>query len=229
MHAACDQGRPVVALGTVGRAGVGKGTQAELLRDRLGTCPLSTGDVFRAAKCLPENERSPAINAALDYMRRGELVPDTTVVDLVRERMKCLRCCGGFLLDGFPRTVAQAEALAAILAKLHVKLDAVIDFALPIEEVVSRLSGRRTCGVCKAVFHVTDRPSKVEGVCDHCGGQLVQREDDRAESVRVRMAAYQRSTAPLTDYFHRQGLLINVDAHGTPEEIVEKTLKRLNV
>jgi len=208
----------------LGAPGVGKGTQAELLQQRFGACQLSTGDVFRAAKSLPEAERSPAINAALEYMRRGELVPDDTVVDLVRERSECLRCPSGFLLDGFPRTVAQAEALAEMLAEVNVKLDAVLDFSLPLEEIVSRLSGRRTCSGCKAVFHVTGRPPKVPGVCDHCGAQLVQREDDRPESVRVRMDAYQRSTSPLTDYFRKKGLLIEVDAHGAPEEIFRRML-----
>ena len=211
----------------LGAPGVGKGTQAELLRDRLGACPLSTGDVFRAAKTIPEADRSPALAAALEHMRKGELVPDATVLDMVRERKECLRCPGGFLLDGFPRTVAQAEALAGLLVEVEVKLDAVLDFRLPIDEIVSRLSGRRTCSTCKSVFHVTGRPSKVEGVCDHCGGQLVQREDDRPESVRVRMEAYDRSTAPLTDYFRKRGLLVQVDAHGAPEEIFQRTLKLL--
>jgi adenylate kinase len=211
----------------LGAPGVGKGTQAELLHQRFGACQLSTGDVFRAAKSLPEAQRSPAINAALEYMKRGELVPDETVVDLVRERTDCLRCPGGFLLDGFPRTVAQAEALACMLADMDMKLNAVIDFALPIEEIVTRLSGRRTCGGCKAVFHVTGRPPKVPGVCDNCGGNLVQREDDRPEAVRVRMEAYQRSTAPLTDYFREKGLLVEVEAHGSPEEIFQRTLKLL--
>lgn len=211
----------------LGAPGVGKGTQGEFLHERLGACPLSTGDVFRAAKSIPEADRSPAMTAALEYMRKGELVPDATVLDMVRERKECLRCPGGFLLDGFPRTVAQAEALAALLTELDVKLDAVLDFYLPIDEIVSRLSGRRTCSGCKSVFHVTGRPPKVEGVCDHCGGQLIQREDDRPESVRVRMEAYNRSTAPLTEYFQKQGLLVQVDAHGTPEEIFQRTLKLL--
>jgi adenylate kinase len=114
-----------------------------------------------------------------------------------------------------------------MLAELGVRLDGVLDFRLPIEEIVERLSGRRTCSGCKAVFHVTGRPSQVEGVCDHCGGELVQREDDRPESVRVRMDAYQRSTAPLTDYFRRRGLLIEIDAHGTPQEIFARTLALL--
>ena len=211
----------------LGAPGVGKGTQAELLSQRLGACQLSTGDVFRAAKTIAEGDRSPALSAALEYMRKGELVPDETVLAMVRERKDCLLCPGGFLLDGFPRTVAQAEALAGMLVELGVKLDAVLDFDLPIDEIVSRLSGRRTCSVCKAVFHVTSRPPKVDGVCDHCGGPLVQREDDRPESVRVRMEAYARSTAPLTDYFQKKGLLVQVDAHGAPEEIFQRTLHLL--
>lgn len=211
----------------LGAPGVGKGTQAELLRDRLGACPLSTGDVFRAAKTIPESERSPALTAALEHMRKGELVPDTTVLEMVRERSDCLRCAGGFLLDGFPRTVAQAEALADLLVELGMKLDAVVNYTLPLDEIVARLSGRRTCSGCKAVFHVTGRPSKVEGVCDHCGGSLVQREDDRPESVRVRMEAYERSTSPLTEYFQKQGLLVQIDAHGSPEEIFQRSLRSL--
>src|ERR1019366_5940510 len=145
----------------LGAPGVGKGTQAELLCANLGACHLSTGDIFRAAKALDANERTPALTAALDYMRRGDLVPDETVLALVAERMGCLRCEGGFLLDGFSRTVAQAEALEKLLASEHLKLDAVLSYELPLEHVVSRLSGRRTCPNCKAVFHIEGRPPKV--------------------------------------------------------------------
>lgn len=203
----------------LGAPGVGKGTQAELLAAKLGACQLSTGDIFRGAKSLAAMERSPAIAAALDYMKRGDLVPDQTVVDLVAERVGCLRCEGGFLLDGFPRTVAQAEALEALLKTHNLKLDAVLSYELPLEQVVARLAGRRTCPSCKAVFHVQTRPPKVEGICDHCGGTLYQREDDRPESIRVRMAAYEKSTAPLADYYRKKGLLIPVLADGTPEQI----------
>jgi adenylate kinase len=211
----------------LGAPGVGKGTQAELLAQRLGACHLSTGDVFRAAKSLPEEQRSRAMNEALDYMRTGRLVPDSTVLAMVRERKSCLRCAGGFLLDGFPRTVAQAEALNTLLQEERVKLDAVLNYELPIDEIVARLSGRRTCGKCKAVFHVTTRSPKKEGVCDHCGSALIQREDDRPESVRVRMETYAKSTAPLTDYYHGTGLLVSVSADGTPEEIFQRTIESL--
>jgi adenylate kinase len=207
----------------LGAPGVGKGTQAELISDRLGPCQLSTGDVFRAAKTQDPSERTPALNAALDYMKRGELVPDETVIGIVRERPNCLRCPAGFLLDGFPRTAQQAEALAGMLGDLGVKLDAVLSYDLPIDQIVSRLSGRRTCGSCKAVYHVATKAPKVADVCDQCGGKLALREDDRPEAIRVRMEAYERSTAPLADYYRQRGLLISIAADGSPETIFERT------
>jgi adenylate kinase len=213
----------------LGAPGVGKGTQAELLSTRLGSCQLSTGDVFRAAKTLCEGERSPAINAALDFMKCGALVPDTTVLDMVRERKRCLQCHGGFLLDGFPRTVAQAEALEQLLQAEKIPLTAVLNYELPIEQIVARLGGRRTCSKCKAVFHVTGLPPKQAGVCDHCGGALIIREDDRPEAIRVRMEAYEKSTKPLIDFYKKRGLLVTIIADGSPEEIYERTLKSLEV
>jgi adenylate kinase len=211
----------------LGAPGVGKGTQAELLCANLGACHLSTGDIFRAAKTLDACQRTPALTAALDYMRRGELVPDQTVLALVTERVGCLRCEGGFLLDGFPRTVAQAEALDRLLAGEELKLDAVLSYDLPLEQVVARLSGRRTCPGCKAVFHIEARPPRVPGVCDHCGGKLYQREDDRPESIRVRMEAYERSTSPLADFYRRRNLLVSIPAEGSPEDIFQRTLHAL--
>ena len=211
----------------LGAPGIGKGTQAELLCKNLGTCHLSTGDVFRAAKCLDDGERSPALDSALTFMKRGQLVPDATVLDMVRERTRCLRCPGGFLLDGFPRTVPQAEALAALLKEQNVPLNAVLSYELPIEQVVARLSGRRTCAGCKAVFHLQTRPPKVEGICDQCGGSLYQREDDRAEAIRVRMQAYEQSTVPLVDFYRRQNKLVSISAEGSPEEICRRSLEAL--
>ena len=212
----------------LGAPGVGKGTQAELLSARLGACQLSTGDVFRAAKSIAASERSPALNRALDAMQRGELVTDETVLAMVQERTVCLRCDGGFLLDGFPRTVPQAEALTQLLAHEQIQLDAVLSYELPLETIVARLSGRRTCETCKAVYHVQSKPAKVEGVCDDCGGSLIQREDDRPESVKVRMAAYESSTAPLTDYYRKLDLLVAVSAEGSPEAIYQRTLQTLD-
>lgn len=211
----------------LGAPGVGKGTQAELLSERLGTCQLSTGDIFRAAKSIPEHDRTPALNTALDAMKDGELVTDETVLDIIKERTTCLRCGGGFLLDGFPRTVRQAEALTKLLASERIKLDAVLSYTLPLDTIVARLSGRRTCEKCKAVYHVQTKPPKVEGVCDACEGRLIQREDDRPESVKVRMAAYESSTAPLADYYRKRNLLVSVPAEGSPEAIYQRTMQML--
>ena len=213
----------------LGAPGVGKGTQAEMLSERLGACQLSTGDVFRAAKSTPERDRSPAINAALEAMKRGELVSDKTVLDVIRERVGCLRCGGGFLLDGFPRTVQQAEALHQLLVSEDITLDAVINYALPLDVIVARLSGRRTCEKCKAVYHVQTKPPKAEGVCDACGGRLIQRDDDKPEAVKVRMAAYTASTAPLADYYRQKMLLVSVIAEGSPEDIYRRTMEQLTV
>ena len=206
----------------LGAPGVGKGTQADLLCQRLGTCHLSTGDVFRSASqsaCEP----SPAMKAALDCMRRGALVPDATVWEMVRERAQCIRCHGGFILDGFPRTITQAESLRKLMQEERLSLDAVVNYELPLAEIVERLSGRRTCEKCRAVYHVIRQPSRTEGICDRCGGRLLQRDDDRPESVKVRMETYERSTAPLIQFYRELGVLLPVAATGSPEEIYTRT------
>ena len=211
----------------LGAPGVGKGTQAFLLNQRLKACHLSTGDLFRAASKQKECDLSRAMRSAMEHMRRGELVPDATVWEMVKERSACLRCSGGFVLDGFPRTLGQAESLKKLMEKEKIPLTAVVNYELPLAEIVARLSGRRTCEKCKAVFHVTGQPSKIEGVCDRCGGRLFQREDDRAESVTVRMAAYERSTAPLIKFYGKLGLLLPVAATGSPDEICARTISAL--
>ena len=212
----------------LGAPGVGKGTQADLLNKRLRACHLSTGDIFRAAIGRPECDLSPAMRAALEYMRRGDLVPDSTVWDMMRERSTCLHCGGGFILDGFPRTLNQAHSLNELMENEGLELTAVVNYELPVVEIIARLSGRQTCAQCKSVFHATERPSRVTGICDRCGGKLFQREDDRPESTRIRMEVYQQSTAPLIEFYRSLGLLLPVAARGTPEEICEKTLATLN-
>ena len=207
----------------IGAPGIGKGTQAELLSERLGACHLSTGDIFRSVKCRPAEELTPSLRQASNCMQQGALVPDETVLGIVRERNGCFNCSGGFLLDGFPRTIAQAEQLDAILSEQHVKLSVVFNYELPLETIVARISGRRTCANCKAVYHVATRPSTVPGVCDHCGGKLVQREDDQPQSVTIRMEAYNESTRPLIDYYRHQNLLVTISAEGSPEEIYKRS------
>lgn len=206
----------------LGAPGVGKGTQAELLHQWCGACHLSTGDIFRAAKTLAPAEQSPAIKSALGFMARGELVPDDTVLAMLRERTRCLRCAGGFLLDGFPRTVAQAKALEELLEAEKLPLTAVIDYELPIDTIVERLAGRRVCAGCKAVTHI-DKVRSAPEICPACGGKLYQREDDRPEAIRVRMEAYHRSTEPLIEFYRTRGLLETIHAAGTPAEIMART------
>ncbi len=211
----------------LGAPGVGKGTQAELLNRRMRSCHLSTGDVFREAGGRMDCDQSPAIKEALAYMRRGELVPDSTVWEMVQERSGCLHCRGGFILDGFPRTLRQAESLQELLDKEGLKLTAVVNYTLPFGEIVTRLGGRRTCEKCKAVYHATERPPEVEGICDHCDGRLFLREDDRPESIKVRLEAYERSTAPLIEFYKNLGLLVEVAAEGVPDDIFESTFTHL--
>jgi adenylate kinase len=219
--------RQVYRLVLLGALGVGKGTQADLLCERLGACHLSTGDVFRAAKRLSEGEVSPELETALGCMRRGELVPDETVLALVRQRGRCLRCPVGFVLDGFPRTVEQAEALQGMLEIENLPLTAAIHYVLPADQVIARLSGRRTCPGCKATFHVTMQPPQANGICDRCGARLFQREDDEPESIRVRMQAYEKTAAPLLDFYLRRGLLISIDADRSPVETFQDAINAL--
>lgn len=221
--------QPAKRLILLGAPGAGKGTQADLLHQRMGACHLSTGDVFRAAAKSDGCAQSPAMQQALGYMRRGELVPDTTVWEMVRERKECLHCRGGFILDGFPRTLAQAEALKRLMDDEQIPLTAVVNYDLPASVIVERLAGRRTCEGCKAVYHVTERPPKADGVCDRCQSKLFQREDDRPESIRVRLEAYQRNTAPLIKYYRDLGILVEINAAGTADEIYSRTISALGV
>lgn len=213
----------------LGAPGVGKGMQAELIAARLGPCRLSTGEVFRSASQLEPCDRTPALEAALESMRRGELVRDATVLALLRERVACLRCHGGFVLDGFPRTVGQAEALDEILRFERIRLDGVLSYEMPIAAVVQRLAGRRVCASCQAVFHVEAAPARTEGRCDRCGGELGLREDDLPAALRVRLLTYERTVAPLTRHYAGRGLLRPVSAVGSPEEVYGRTLTALGL
>lgn len=211
----------------LGAPGIGKGTQAELLKERLGTLHLSTGDIFRAAKTLPANQQTPAIKEAIEYMTAGKLVPDSTVIAIIRERFQQMDSDEGFLLDGFPRTVAQAEALGEILEAKGLALDAAISYELPTEQVVERIAGRRVCPKCKKSYHIKNLKPKREGICDDCGTALILREDDRPEAVRVRLETYEKKTAPLIEYYQKRGKLLRIDCPDAPQNILERTLQAL--
>ena len=209
----------------LGPPGVGKGTQAQRLAAREKIPQVSTGEILRESV----KHGTPLGLKAKGYMDAGKLVPDEVVIGLVREKVMGPECARGYILDGFPRTGAQAEALDRMFKETDTPgLDHVVSFEVPNEEIVRRLSGRRSCSPCQTVYHVEHDPPKREGVCDNCGGRLLQREDDRSESVRVRMQAYAQSTAPLIEYYQRKGLLVAIAADGSPEDIYQRTLKALN-
>jgi adenylate kinase len=169
------------------------------------------------------------MEAALQYMRRGELVPDATVWELIRDKSDSLRSRDGFLLDGFPRTLAQAGMLKQFIDEEKLPLSAVVDYEMPEAEIIMRLSGRRICAKCKSVFHVTWRPSKTEGVCDECGGRLYRRDDDNPDSIAIRLETYKRNTAPLIEFYKNLGVLLSVDAAGSAEEVFARTIAALKM
>lgn len=191
----------------MGPPGAGKGTQAEALVERLGISHISTGDIFRQAI----KDGTALGRKAKDYMDAGQLVPDEVTVGIVRERLAQPDCQKGFLLDGFPRTVAQAEALDGILAGQGKPLDAVLDIRVPREKLVARLTGRRVCRNCGATFHLLYNPSSRGESCERCGGELYQRGDDTEATVASRLDVYESQTAPLVDYYAGKGLLKVVD------------------
>jgi len=224
----CAKTNPVAPrpwhLVLLGPPGVGKGTQAEKIVAEFGACHLSTGDVFRhAARNSSGQAPSPAMAVALAAMKRGELVSDATVVELVRERAECLSCQYGFLLDGFPRTIDQARALDGILGGVKRTLDAAINYFAPESLIIERLSGRRVCKQCRAGYHVANKPTRVAGVCDACGGELIQRDDDKPEAIRTRLHAYAATCNPVLEYYRKQGLLREIDASGDPETVFAQT------
>jgi len=191
----------------LGPPGAGKGTQAQFICEEYGVPQISTGDMLRAAVAA-ETELGRRAKTCMDA---GELVPDAVVVGIVAERLSQSDCAPGFILDGFPRTVAQADALANELAVAAKKIDAVISFRVDPDALVERLTGRRTCRLCGAGFHVNFSPPVHEGKCDRCGGELVQRADDREETIRRRLQVYDSQTSPLIDYYAKSGVLKVVD------------------
>jgi len=207
----------------LGPPGAGKGTQAKLLIERLQVPQISTGDMLRAAV----KDGTPLGKQAKAFMDRGALVPDDVIIGLVRERLQSPDCARGYILDGFPRTVAQAEALEKTLADLRLSLDHVLCLDVPSEDLVVRIAGRRTCRQCGAMSHVRFSPTARDGVCDVCGGETYQRDDDREETVRRRLTVYADQTAPLARFYEGRGLLRRVAGTGEIGEIFARMVHSL--
>ncbi|MER7106474.1 adenylate kinase [Streptomyces sp. NPDC000229] len=208
----------------VGPPGAGKGTQAAFLAKNLSIPHISTGDLFRANI----SQGTELGKKAKAYMDAGNLVPDEVTIGMAKDRMEQPDAVNGFLLDGFPRNVAQAEALDAMLVGEGMKLDAVLDLEVEEDEVVKRIAGRRICRNDSAhVFHVTYAPPRAEGVCDHCGGELYQRDDDSEETVRKRLEVYHTQTEPIIDYYKAQGLVVTISALGKVDEVTGRAMAAL--
>lgn len=208
----------------VGPPGAGKGTQAVRLAEKLSVPHISTGDLFRANI----SQQTELGKLAKSYMDAGNLVPDEVTIAMAKDRMEQPDAVGGFLLDGFPRNVSQAEALDQLLQTEGITLDAVLDLEVPEAEVVKRIAGRRICrNDSSHVFHVTYSRPKQEGVCDVCGGELYQRDDDSEETVRKRLEVYHTQTEPIIDYYKSQGLVRTISALGPVDEVTERALDAL--
>jgi adenylate kinase len=207
----------------VGPPGAGKGTQAQFLTSHLSIPKISTGDIFRdnVSHGTPLGQRAQA------FMERGDLVPDQVTIAMVTDRLGDDDTQAGFLLDGFPRNVPQAETLKKLLASWDSKLDVVLELVVDDDEVVRRLSGRRTCRRCGRVWHVTFDPPVHTATCDDCGGELFQRDDDSEQTIRHRLEVYQQQTAPLVSFYADEGILLGVDATGPVDEITERALNAL--
>ena len=199
----------------MGLPGAGKGTQAEKIVEQYAIPHISTGDMFRSAI----KEGTALGNEAKTYMDKGELVPDEVTIGIVKERLSKPDCEKGFLLDGFPRTVAQAEALERLLNELNTKLDYVLHVKVPTEKLIERLTGRRICPTCGATYHVEFNPPKQEGICDHDGTELIQREDDQPETVKNRLDVNIEQTQPLLDFYEDKGYLVAIDGDQDIDEV----------
>jgi adenylate kinase len=207
----------------VGPPGAGKGTQAEFIAAHLAVPKISTGDIFRANVA----QGTPLGVAARRYMDAGQLVPDEVTINMVADRLSEPDAGDGFLLDGFPRTVPQAVALDKMLIELACGLDVVLELVVEDEEVIRRLSGRRNCRGCGKVWHIEFDPPTHEGICDRCGGQLFQRDDDRPETITERLRVYARDTAPLVDYYGARVVLVGIDATGPVEDVTVRAIDSL--
>ncbi|MEV4660698.1 adenylate kinase [Micromonospora echinofusca] len=207
----------------VGPPGAGKGTQAEFIAAHLSVPKISTGDIFRSNV----SQGTPLGVEAKRYMDAGELVPDEVTINMVRDRLAEPDASEGFLLDGFPRTTPQAAALDKLLADLGTALDLVLELVVDDDEVIRRLSGRRTCRGCGKIWHVEFDATSREGICDRCGAKLFQRDDDKPETIATRLREYADKTAPLVDYYGAQGKLVGIDATGPVEDVTVRAIDAL--
>ena len=207
----------------LGAPGAGKGTQAKMIAEKCGIPHISTGDIFRA-----NIKNGTELGAkAKEYMDKGLLVPDELVCDLVVDRIQQADCEKGYILDGFPRTIPQAEALEAALNAIEQKLDYAIDIDVPDENIINRMSGRRACVGCGATYHVVFNPTKVEGKCDVCGESLILRDDDKPETVKKRLDVYHTQTQPLIDFYSARKVLVEVDGTQSMDKVFEDIMKIL--
>jgi len=209
----------------LGPPGVGKGTQAQMISEELGAKHLSTGDMLREAVA---GGTSVGLKAKV-FMDKGELVPDEVIIALVRDRITKPDCEKGFILDGFPRTTPQAEALDVMLNECNMLLDGVVSFTVSDKELIRRLGGRRTCPSCGATFHIESKQPKEEGICTNCSGELITRDDDQPEAITRRLQVYEDKTSPLIAYYQNKGLLRSVDASASPDVVMNNVRKAISL
>ncbi len=206
-----------------GAPGAGKGTQAKFLVEKYGIPQISTGDMLRAAIV----EKTAMGMEAKRYMDAGELVPDSTIIGIIEERLAKEDCQKGFILDGFPRTLAQAEVLDELLEKQGKKIDKVLSFEVPDDLIIKRIAGRRVCPKCGASYHVEFNPPKAEGICDACGSELIIRKDDNEETVKNRLSNYHSQTAPLVDFYKNKGVFAQIDGSQKLEKVTQDMFAKL--
>lgn len=209
----------------LGAPGAGKGTQADVLKEKLGIPHISTGDIFRSN--IKNNTELG--KKAKEYIDKGLLVPDEVTVDIVKSRIQEEDCIEGFILDGFPRTIPQAEFLDKILSELEINLDYVLNIHVPDEKLVNRLSGRRVCQKCGKSYHVIYNPPSKENICSECGGSIIQRDDDKEETVLNRLKTYHQQTAPLIEYYKNQGKLVTAIGQEEIKDTTKEVMKALGV
>ena len=206
-----------------GAPGAGKGTQAKFLIEKYNIPQISTGDILRAAIV----DKTDMGMEAKNFMDAGKLVPDSTIIGIIKDRLAQADCKDGFILDGFPRTLGQAEALTQLMETMKIKLDKVISLNVPDELIVGRITGRRVCASCGASFHVEFNPSKKEGVCDYCDGELTIRKDDNEETVKSRLASYHEQTTPLIEFYTKMGVFIQLDGTKDVADVTSDMIKAL--